>query len=91
MVLKKGLSFVPFNHFNLFKWVKDIFLFARKIHWKKLFSSRDKRESDQLGIPTDLLRDIRLLYSLSERSLGQDGQGPFTTLKEQKYTVTSDW
>lgn len=34
-VLKKGLSFVPTQVENLFKWVKDIHFFSRKLALKK--------------------------------------------------------
>ena len=82
-LLRRGLSFVPTPKFDMFRWVKDLHLFARKLRWHKHFKLVEKRESRELGIPVDILGDVRLLFSLDKTLPIQDGEGPFTNLKNK--------
>lgn len=79
-ILCKGLSFVPLPKYNTFKWTTDINLFVRKLKWKKFFSIQARKEAAELGIPPDMLQDVRLLYDIAD-TIPDSGQGPMTTLR----------
>lgn len=79
-LLKKGLSFSPTPLFNIFTWVKDIHLFARRLALKKFFAVQNA------DTPQLIQRDnetIEILDSLLlEQEVGTtDMQGPFSQLK----------
>lgn len=82
-ILQKGLNFIPTNSFNHFTFVKDLHLFTRKLSWKKHFKIQARKESQNLGVPLDILTDVRTLYDLSSESEIPIGEGPFTDFKPQ--------
>ncbi|XP_075187641.1 uncharacterized protein LOC142258985 [Anomaloglossus baeobatrachus] len=61
---------------------KYLNLFAQKLKWKKFFHTKDNKLSEELGIPPDMLPDVRLLEGLSEMNPNLSGQGPFSTFKK---------
>lgn len=79
-ILQRGLSFVPTASFNLFHWTKDLHLFARKLRWHKYHCLRERRECNELGIPDNILQDVRLSFGLADNN-NEQGLGPFTELK----------
>lgn len=68
-VLNKGLSFVPIQDLNLFQWVKNINLFARKLALKKEY--KDKPSEPIQPITS---KDIEVFRILARRMRGWRGR-----------------
>lgn len=80
-VLKIGLSFVPNQAFDIFEWVKDINLFARKLALKKEYKDKPRQQTDDMTAKD--IEALGLFESLQRKSEGgsNDVSGSFSPFK----------
>lgn len=79
-LLKKGLSFTPIPKFNVFNWVKDVNLFARKLALKKLHMSLNTDTRSLIQREQEAINTLEQLQMESEQGVTYL-KGPFSKLK----------
>lgn len=79
-LLKKGFTFTPTPVFNAFEWVKDVYLFARRLALHKFHKIQNSDYRALLRRDADAIIMLEELERENETGV-QDIKGPFTILR----------